>query len=192
MHSTYLLYNIVPLGFLFLLVYIFIDIFLDYFRKAKRSNLRRVLLYSFLFYLVSLIQIKFGGITLPPQNTTDISRTFITTDEWFGIYDRMYANVSMGSVLALFYNVILLIPLGIYLSIFFIGNSIMKVISIVILSCVGIEVSRLLFEWFGVVMSSLKVMDFVSLLFNIFGGIIGFLLVELSKKTYSFANEAKV
>ena len=54
MHSTYILYNIVPLGFLILLVYIFIDIFLDYFRKVGKINKKRVILYSFIFYINTL------------------------------------------------------------------------------------------------------------------------------------------
>lgn len=81
MHTNYVLYNIVPLGFLILLVYIFIDVFLDYFRKVKKSNLRRVILYTFIFYLISLIQIKLGGFTLFPQNPADNSRSFITTND---------------------------------------------------------------------------------------------------------------
>ena len=191
MHSTYILYNIVPLGFLILLVYIFIDILLDYFRKANRSNLRRVLLYSFLFYIISLIQIKFGGITLPPQNLANNNSSFISTNDWFGIYDTMYANVSiMGDSLAIFYNVLLLIPLGIYLSVLFNLNSLKKVISIVILSCMGIKISHLLFVWLGLVMKDFNSMDIISLLFNILGGILGFLFVKLTIKiTNSYKNK---
>ncbi len=194
MYSTYILYNIVPLGFLILLVYIFIDIFLDYFRKANRSYLRKVLLYSFLFYLISLIQIKFGGITLPPQNPADINSSFISTNDWFGIYDTMYANVSiMGGSLAIFYNVILLIPLGIYLLVLFNLNSSKKVISIVILSCMGIEISHLLFEWLGLVVKSFNSMDIIYLLFNILGGILGLLFVKLTIKiTNSYKNKIEV
>jgi hypothetical protein len=182
MYSTYIIYNIVPWGFLFLLVYIFLDIFLDFFRKETRSNLRRVLLYSFLFYLMSLLQIKFGGITLPPQNPADLNSGFISTNDWFGIYDTMYVKVSMWWPSSVFYNVLLLIPLGIYLSVLFNLNSLKRVTSIVISSCIGIGVSQLLLESLGLIIKSSNRTDIIYLLFNILGGILGFLLVKLTIK----------
>gem|GEM_PF-6851648 len=45
--STYILHNIVPWGFSLLLLYIFIDIFLDFFRKPRMSHTKRIILYSF-------------------------------------------------------------------------------------------------------------------------------------------------
>ena len=176
-HSTYILYNIVPLGFLILLVYIFIDVFLEYFRKVKKSNKKRVILYSFIFYSLSLIQIKFGGFTLP-QNPADNSIRFISTNDWFGIFDTMHFNISIWSYSALFYNVILFVPFGISLLLLFNLKSNKKAISIVILSCSGIYFAGLLFGETGVVMRNNGNTDIIYLLFNILGGVLGIFLVK--------------
>lgn len=177
MDSTYILYNIVPLAFLFLLIYIFIDIFFDYFRKVEKINKKRVILYSFIFYLICLIQIKFGGFTLP-QNPADISRTFISTNDWFGIFDMMNFKISMWSYSSMVYNVILFIPLGIFLFLLFNLISNKKAISMVILSCLVIDVARLLLGWTGFTISSVRYLDIVYLLFNISGGVLSIFLVK--------------
>lgn len=189
MYSTYVLYNIVPLAFLFLLIYIFIDILLDNFRKVKKSNKKRIILYSFIFYLISLIQIKFGGFTLP-QNSTDNHRTFISTNDWFGIFDTMNFKISMWSYSAMVYNVILFIPLGIYL--FFLFNHLKsnkKAISTVVLSCLMIDLARLLLGWTGITISSFGYIDIIYLLFNISGGVLS---IFLAKYTVNFIRPYKL
>lgn len=188
MSSTYILYNIVPFGFLALLVFIFLDICLDYFRKTKSSHVKRILLYSFLFYCISMIQVKFGGITLPPQNPNDIHSTFISTNDWYGIFDRMYSNRSIWS------SILLFIPLGMYLTVLFPLNSLKKTILIIIVCCLGIDISRLLLEWFGYVMRHFNMMEIIYLLCNIVGGILGFIFVNLVQKAShsKYVSESKV
>jgi len=187
-YSTYVLYNIVPLAFLFLLIYIFIDIFLDYFRKVKKSNKKRVILYSFIFYLICLIQIKFGGFTLL-QNSADIHKTFISSNDWFGIFETMNFKISMWSYSAMVYNVILFIPLGIYLFLLFNIKSNMNAILMVILSCFVIDVARLLLGWIGITISTFGYIDIIYLLFNILGGVLGIFLV---KYTVNFIRSSKL
>lgn len=182
MYSTYIVYNIVPVGFIILLSFIFIDIFLDFFRTSQRSNVKRGLLYSFLFYLLSLIQIKLGGITYPPQNPDDTARRFFPTGDWFGIFDTIHFNISLWSFSAIIYNVLLFVPLGIYLSTLFNVKSIKKAISIVFLSCIGIETLHLLFAKFGLVIGGTNILTLIYLEFSIMGGILGFLLVALTTK----------
>lgn len=194
MYSTYVLYNIVPVVFLILLVYIFIDIFLDYFRKVKRSDRKRVILYSFIFYLISLIQIKFGGFTLS-QNSADNSRSFISTNDWFGIFDTMNFKISIWSYSAMFYNVILFVPLGIYLLLLFNLKSNKKAISIVVLSCLGIGFTHLLLGWLGLVMGSFGDEVLIYLLFNILGGTLGIFLVKYAVnliRSYKLNNQTTI
>ena len=194
MSSTYMVYNIVPLGFLILLVSIFIDIFLDYFRNPNRSYLKRVILYSFVFYVLSLIQIKFGGFTLPPQNPSDHMSNFIITGDWFGIFDTMHFNIYSWSFSAIFYNLILFVPLGIYLQVLFNLKSNKKAVSIIVLSCVGIEVFFLLFYELGLVFGGTNVFTIINLLINIVGGFIGLIITGLTLKminSYKKASETK-
>lgn len=178
----YIVYNIVPIGFIILLIYIFIDIFLDYFRKSNRSNVQRVALYSFLFYLLSLIQLKFGGITLPPQNPADTGRSFIFTDNWFEVFDSLFHKMFIGGPLAILYNVIIFIPLGLYLAFFYSGKHLKKAISIIVISCIAFEISRLLLGLFGLIMHSLSRITVTYMLFNLFGAIMGLLLWTTTMK----------
>ncbi|GLC90093.1 hypothetical protein [Lysinibacillus piscis] len=177
MHSIYVLYNIVPLAFLILLVYIFIDVLLDYFRKVEKSAKKRVILYSSIFYVISLVQIKLGGFTLP-QNPADHSRSFISTNDWFGIFDMMYFNISIWSYSALFYNVILFVPFGIFLLLLFNLKSNKKAVFIVIVSCVVIAAARLVLGWSGFTIRNFGNTDIIYLLFNVLGGILGIILVN--------------
>lgn len=190
MTSTYILYNIVPIGFVLLLGYIFFDIFLDYFRKTKKNNLKRVVFYAFLFYILSLIQIKWGGISLPIQNLNDIEAKYIPSNEWYGIYDSLYSQISSGNgFLEIFLNFILFIPFGILLSVLINSDNTNKKISLVILSCIGIGISHLFLEWIGLVMKSTNSMDVLFLVCNIFGGILGIFIVNLTLKIINIKND---
>ena len=171
MRSTYIVYNIVPYAFILLLVFIFIDVFLDYFRKVRKSNKKRILLYSFIFYLISLIQVKFGGFTVF-QNPADTSSSYISTNDWFGIFDTISHRISFWGYSAFFYNVLLLIPLGVFLSFLFNKNSKMKAMLIVIITCLGIHYSSVLFGSFGLTRGVINV-DIIYTLFNILGGVFG-------------------
>lgn len=179
MHTYYILYNIVPLGFLVLLLYIFIDVFLDYFRKEIKHNQRRVILYIFLFYLLCLLQIKVGGITLLPLNPADNSRSFITANDWFGIFDSIHFNMYLWSYSAIVYNFLLLLPLGIFLFALFHFKNINKAIFIVILCCLGIELLRFLLGSFSLVPRNIGSVDAIYLLCNMLGGIVGILIVKI-------------
>jgi len=179
LHTNYVLYNIVPFGFLVLLVYIFIDVFLDYFRKEIKPNQRRVTLYSFLFYLLCLLQIKVGGITLLPLNPADKSRSFITANDWFGIFDGIHFSMYLWSYSAIVYNFLLLLPLGIFLFVLFHFNNRNKAIFIVILCCLGIELLRLLLGSFSLVPRNIGSLDGIYLLCNMLGGIVGILIVKI-------------
>lgn len=179
LHTNYVLYNIVPFGFLVLLVYIFIDVFLDYFRKEIKRNQRRVPLYSFFFYLLCLLQIKVGGITLLPLNPADNSSRFIRANDWFGIFDRIHFNMYLWTYSAIVYNFLLLLPLGIFLFVLFHFKNRNKAIFIVILCCLGTELLRLLLGAFSLVPRNLSSVDAIYLLCNMLGGIIGILIVKI-------------
>lgn len=195
MHTNYVLYNIVPLGFLVLLLYIFIDVLLDYFRKESKRNQRRVILYSFIFYLICLIQIKVGGLTLIPQNPADNSRSFITANDWFGIFEAIHFNISLWSYSAIIYHFLLLLPLGIFLFVLFNLKNVKKAVFIVILYCLSIEFLRLLLGSFNLTTRNLGPVDAIYLLFNMLGGVFGLLIVKFSLKNISinkYTREAKI
>jgi glycopeptide antibiotics resistance protein len=179
--TTYILYNIVPYGFTILLIFIFIDIFLDRFRNKLQSPVRRILLYSFYFYILSLIQIKLGGISFPLKKKDDTSSIFISFNEWFGIYDLMNMKISMGFSQALIYNFLFFIPLGIYLSFLFSLKSTKKVISTLILICLIYLICYFILDWIGLVFKSFTILDISYLFVNGIGGLTGFLIYKLIK-----------
>ena len=192
-HSIYVLYNIVPIAFLLLLVYVFIDVFLDYFRKNEKNNIKRVLLYSFMFYIISFIQIKFGGFTVP-QNPTDNSRSFVSTNDWFGLFYTMHFNISIWSYSALLYNFILLVPFGMLISLLLNLKNNKIAIPIVIVSCLGIDFARLLLRSFDLTASYFSYTSIIYLIFNILGGIFGIFLVKYAAnivRSYRFTSEVK-
>jgi len=67
-------------------------------------------MFGFGFYLLSLLQIKLGGLTLPPQDLPSLNDKFISTGDWFGIYDTLYFHSFYVSPLGMIYNNVLYIP----------------------------------------------------------------------------------
>lgn len=177
MHSTYALYNIVPTAFLILLIAIFIDFFIDKYRVVQKFNKNRVILYSFILYFICLVQIKIGGITLA-QNPTDESRSYISTNDWFGIFDTLNLNISVWNYSAIIYNVILFVPLGIFLILLFNVKKYNLVISIVVLSCFVIDGVRLILGLNGFLMRINSNLSLIYLLFNILGGVLGVYIIK--------------
>ena len=193
-HSTYVLYNIVPFGFLILLVYIFIDVFLDYFRKVEKSAKKRVVLYSSIFYVLCIVQIKTGGFTLP-QNPADITSSFISTGDWFGIFDTMHFHISIFSYSAIFYNVILFVPFGMLLLLHFNLKSNKKAISLVILSCLVIHFAHLLLGLSGFTKNHFGNTEIICLIFNVLGGVLGIFLVKYAvnySHSYKLNTQTKI
>jgi len=152
---------------------------MDYFRKTKRNNLKRLIFYSFLFYILNLVQLKTGGIVFPKINETDSSQTFHYVGYLNGIYNTIFFKTSYTSFFSLFYNFILFIPYGAYISIYFNVKSLKKGILSVFLLCFGIEVVRFVFDYLGLVIK--QGFDMSVILLNISGGILSFLLFKLIK-----------
>ncbi|WP_235867634.1 hypothetical protein [Ureibacillus chungkukjangi] len=133
--------------------------------------------------MLSLIQIKFGGITLPLIDPADSQSTFIYEGAWFGLFDIMHFNISTFSYSAIFYNLVILLPLGIYLSVLFKIKNSLKAFSIVTLTCIGVELIHNLFGKMGLVIGGMTIIPIVIiLLINIIRGIIGFLIAERALK----------
>lgn len=177
MHSTYALYNIVPTAFLILLIAIFIDFFIDKYRVVEKFNKNRVILYSFIFFCICLIQIKIGGITLA-QNPADESRSYISTNDWLGIFDTLNLNISVWNYSAIIYNVILFVPLGIFLILLFNVKKYNLVISIVVLSCFVIDGVRLILGLNGFLTRINSNLSLIYLMFNILGGVLGVYIIK--------------
>ena len=58
------------------------------------------------FYLLfnMLNSNKSRGLTLIPQNPADNNRSFITANDWFGIFDAIHFNIYFWSYSAIIYH----------------------------------------------------------------------------------------
>lgn len=175
--------NILLIGTLFLFIYIIIDSF-----KNKRNNLiRRLIFYSFIFYLINVAHFTIGGIVVPPQKEVSAINIqiipFYFIKDIFHIYKMNGINWFFWNAIKLsFYNFILLIPLGIYLSLIFKETSLKNVIFISFIVSLTIELIQLLLTYMGLLIG--RSFDVDDLLLNTVGGAIGFVIIELIKKFF--------
>ena len=176
----YSFYNVAAIGTLLLVIYILTD----FFRNKTKNILSRLIMYTFIFYLLNVAQITTRGIVFPPQNdfTPGLQLVpFYFIGDWFNLYyssgfDWFFWN----SVKLSIYNVIMLIPLGIYLSWLFKVKRLSKAISVVFLASFTIETSQLVLGYLGFVMGRTFNVD--DLILNTLGGVTGDLFTELVKR----------
>ena len=183
--KLYSIYDVVALGSILLVIYIVIDVI----KNRTKNLLRRIIFYSFVFYLLNVIQLTTGGIVFPPQR--DFVPRIQLVPLYFidGLYGMYYNNgldwFFWNSVKLSFYNLIMLVPLGIYLSVLFKFKSILKSLLIVLAVSLTIETFQLIFGFLGLVRGRGFNVD--DLILNTLGGLLGFVFAELIKRTFAFA-----
>ncbi|WVP34299.1 VanZ family protein [Bacillus licheniformis] len=116
------------LGFLYAIVYFLYDIVKN---RKKTSFFRKIVFASFIVYLSAVYHYTIGGINIPPQpayaqmNIQLIPFYFVT--EWVQMYQQSgFDCFFWNSVKLTFFNVLLLIPLGVYLSVLWRKTSLKK------------------------------------------------------------------
>ncbi len=159
-------------------------------KNRKKNMLRRLVFLSFLFYAINVLQQTTGGIHVPPiaegnywswrWNTQLIPFYFV--GDLISHYNASGLSwFFWNAVRSSFYNVLLLFPLGVYLSLYKIGNIKRAALFIFIVSF-GIETMQILFSYFGLIFArSFNVDD---LILNTVGGVLGYLFFEQLKKLY--------
>ena len=181
MDSHYFVYNIVSYGIILLLVYMFIDIFLGYFRKEEKTVGKRIFFYSFLFYCLCLLQIRLGGVVLPLPNESDSSRAYSSTGGLFSFFENTYFTMMMMSWSTFgIWNLLLFMPLGFYAATLFQVQQVKKALGFLVFCSIGIEILRSLLGSIGLIMATSSV-DSLSLLFiflQVTGGSLGFYLAK--------------
>lgn len=176
----YAVYDVVVLGTLVLLLYIIGD-----FIKNKTKNLiRRIIFYSFVFYLLNVVQLTTGGIVIPPQEdflpTTQLTPFYFVGD-LFHLYQAKGLDWFFWNAFKLtFFNFIMLMPLGIYLSLLYKVKRASKALLIIFLVSLTIETIQFAFPYLGLVRGRGFNVD--DLIINTLGGVIGFILFESIRK----------
>ncbi|MCM3110968.1 VanZ family protein [Lederbergia lenta] len=151
----------------------------DFIKNKTRNFLKRTLFYSFIIYLLNVAKLTLGVIHIPPfAEMARIEIQFIPfyfVMDWIAIYRQNGLDwFFWNSVKLTFYNLIMLLPLGIYLSLLFNINTVKKAVLIVFLSSFIIEISQLILSGFGII--SIRTFDVDDLILNTLGGYIGYRL----------------
>lgn len=179
----FFIFNIVPIGTIILILYILID----FYRKRTNNLLKRIVFYSFIFYLLNVAQLTTGGIVFPPQQHVEANFGRVQFIPFYFIWDFFEIQQRMGfnwffwnAVKLSFYNMIMLFPLGVYLSIMFQVDNVKKAALIVFLVSLTIETYQLIGGYIGLLFGRTFNVD--DLILNTFGGVFGFISFELVKK----------
>lgn len=179
----YVLINPLPYGLLLLVLYILADLF----RKKRRNLVRRIVFYSFVFYLLNVIQLTMGSIMFPPQVFESYGRRVQYLPFYF-VFDlvRDYRMIGLDwyfwhSMKLSFYNYLMLMPLGVYFSLLFKMKNVKKVVLTVFSVSFAIEAFQLMLSYSGVIM--MRTFNVDDLILNTAGGVTGFLVIELIGKT---------
>ncbi|MCT2534730.1 VanZ family protein [Aquibacillus koreensis] len=176
----YSIYDVVVLGSLLLILYIIVD----FIRNKTRNLIRRIILYSFVFYFLNVVQLTTGGIVIPPQKDF-VPTTQLIPFYFIGDLFSMYRSNGLdwffwNSLKLTFFNFIMLMPLGIYLSLLFRVKRVSKALLIIFLVSLSIETIQFSFAYLGLVMG--RGFNIDDLIVNTLGGVIGFLIFELIKR----------
>ncbi|MFD1928909.1 VanZ family protein [Sporosarcina siberiensis] len=181
MHTIY--------DFAFAVILIFsliLYIIIDFKRNGKSNLVRRILFYSFIFYLLIVARLTIGGIWIPLSKDNEPSVQLVP---FYFLKDLflMYRYVGIdwffwNSLKLTFFNFIMLMPLGVYLSFLFKIESKIKAFLIVFLVSFMIETVQLSFTYIGLIRPRTFNVD--DIIMNSMGGYIAFLLCVLLKKVY--------
>lgn len=174
----YLMPILTFVGLLGLLIYLLVD----FKRKKLRNIWRRATFYSFIFYLIIVSHLTIGNFTIPLQegqiNIQLIPFRFVS--DWL-IESNHGSWFFWNSVKLTFYNLLLLLPLGVYLALFF-HYRFKKGVLIIFLTSLAIETLQLILSYVGLLFP--RVFNVDDLMLNTLGGAIGMGMVYLLMKTF--------
>ncbi|MEK3890172.1 VanZ family protein [Bacillus sp. FSL K6-3431] len=164
-------------------------VIVDFVKHKTRHILKRAFFYSFIIYILNVARLTLGHIHLPPF--TDMAGIQIQFTPFYFVADFVSIYRQNGldwffwnSVKLTFYNLIMLLPLGIYLSLLFNIKTVKKAALIIFLTSLTIEISQLILSYFGII--SIRTFNVDDLILNTLGGCIGFVLWLLIRKTFMY------
>lgn len=180
--------SIIEFTFLSIIV---LAIVFDFVKNKTKHLMRRFIFYSFIFYLLQVIRLTTGYITWPPFSNHAMIQLqlipFYFITDWYSLYQQSGSDwFFWNSIKLTVYNLIMLAPLGVYLSLLFNIRSIKKAALIIFLTSLTIETYQLIFSTIGLIFPRTFNVD--DLILNTLGGCIGFGLWQLVRKVYEKKN----
>lgn len=154
-----------------------------------KKYIKILIFVSFLVYLLNVLQRVIGHIQFPPMTESYWSwERNIQLVPFYFIADLITHYKSSGfdwffwnAAKLSFYNVLLLLPMGVYLSIYKV-NSIKRAAAIIFAISIGIELLQVLLSYCGIAFRTFNVDD---LILNTVGGVLGYVVFEQFKKVYN-------
>ena len=184
--------DINSIGIVIIVLYFIIELLI----YRKKQLLRRLIFLSFLIYTVNVLQQITGGIHIPPFQSNHWSWEwniqlvpFYFLGDLISHYNHSgFSWFFWNAVKLSFYNILLLLPLGVYLSIYKIKN-VKRAATIIFAVSFGIETLQIVLTYYGITYSrSFNVDD---LILNTLGGVLGYLAFEKLKNLYSIIYQKK-
>lgn len=174
-------FDIVAVGTLFLIIYILYD----FMRHGTQKLLRRVMIYSFIFYALNVLQLTTGGVNIPPENNNLDWNTYFQLTPFYFLLDLFVHYQVRGldwffwnSVKLSLYNLIMLFPLGVYLPVLFGIKSLRRVTLYATMISLTIEVYQVILSYTG--LTFYRTFNVDDILLNTLGAVIGFLVYQLT------------
>ena len=178
-------WNVAQIGVAFLAIYIIFDMI----KNKHRNILKRVVFYSFLIYIISVLHVTLGLISFSSKPMAHSIQWYLQLKPFYFLGDLvgLYNHNGLdwffwNSIKLSFYNFILLFPLGVYLSLFHV-KSMKKAVFFIFVVTLTIEVLQLLLSYGGFLMLHRK-FNVDDLILNTAGGVIGYFTFELFKLVY--------
>lgn len=169
--------DIEKIGRIFLLIFAVID----FAKNGNENILRRLIFYSFIYYILNVIQLTTGGICIPPMEEFRIVTYNLIPFRF--VYDWIQKYNSTGfswffrrAVKLTVYNFIMLFPLGIYLPLVYGIRDAKKVTLCLFLTTLTIETYQVIFSYFGLV--RMRTFNVDDLMLNTLGGVLGYYVYE--------------
>ncbi|UMZ72839.1 VanZ like family protein [Natranaerofaba carboxydovora] len=138
----------------------------------------------FINYHFQQKQITTGGIHIPPTEEEFRVVTYQIVPfnfilDWIYAYNRSgYDWFFWNSIRLSLYNLIMLLPLGVYLPVLLNVKSIKKISLYIALTSLTIEIYQIILSYFGVVLARTANVD--DIILNTIGGIIGYCIYRIA------------
>jgi glycopeptide antibiotics resistance protein len=162
-------------GFICAFIYFLYDVLKN---RKKTSFFRKIVFASFLVYVSAVFRLTIGGIQFQDREFAYIDIQLIPF-YFAGDLLQMYQRSGLdwffwNSVRLTLYNVLLLFPLGVYMSFLWRDASFQKAAVFSLLASFLIESLQLILSAFGIIM--VRTFDVDDLILNTAGSVIGFCL----------------
>ncbi|QHZ48305.1 VanZ family protein [Bacillus sp. NSP9.1] len=167
--------DLLILGIILSFIYFLYDVVKN---RKRTSFFRKIVFASFLVYLCAVFQLTMGGIHVPDQEFAAIDAQLIPfyfVGDLFQMYQAAGFDWFFWHAARLtFYNVLLLAPLGVYLSLLWRHLSIKSAAILLFLTSFFIECLQLVLSAAGMI--AVRTFNVDDLILNTLGGVIGFCL----------------